>query len=770
TNAGEATITVTGNGNYAGASGNKTFTISKAALSGVTIADIASQTYTGTAIKPAVTVTFNGNAVAADQYTVSYTNNTNVGTAQVTLTAAESGNFSGTATKNFTITAKDLSGATIADIASQTYTGAPITPTLTVTLDGKELTAGTDYTVSYTNNTNVGTASATITGKGNYTGTASKTFTIAAATISASAEDVVVTYDGDAYGIEVSVTTPEEGYTIMYGTTAGTYTAEESPTLTDVGTTTVYYKVSADNYTDFTGSATITITPAEGTITFAEKEYTVKEGTDFTAPTPTTTPEGLTLKYTSSNTDVATVSETTGDVTVKGPGETTIMATSANANYAATGSYKLTVIEAKGYKIWINDGTNSIQITELNEKDVLGDKDEENDKAQSVYYSSKVNMLILTNAADFSIESARTDSLNIFLVGNSSLKRITGNNSCPLFVTTDGSYPGSLELGCEKTEKVVEGFSEVKLDSLQGLRVTKGAFDEDSVTVGAVLKPITDEKLYNIPDGDLSYYENEALKNAEPGTIAYLNKVIDEILYTYPLVNDNGVDSSDGSLVLNNQMTMNELLTLLGMTPTTNEYAKIMKGLTFMLPPGEGTIEIKAARYSENVDLDIVIYSGNKIIQLSDLNLKVIGLNDKIGNDDVIRLKYKWNGIGTVLLMPVSKGESASARKRIGRKTPASVGIYSIKVKPSKVCSSNPVTGYGEEYPTNTLPDEGKSIENDPPGENTIVIGEDDDPTGIVEVRNDSETDKVYDLQGRSVDNLQKAGVYIQDGKKIVVK
>jgi len=284
------------------------------------------------------------------------------------------------------------------------------------------------------------------------------------------------------------------------------------------------------------------------------------------------------------------------------------------------------------------------------------------------------------------------------------------------------------------------------------------------------LKPITDEKLYNIPDGDLSYYENEALKNAEPGTIAYLNKVIDEILYTYPLVNDNGVDPSDGSLVLNTQMTMNELLTLLGMTPTTDEYAKIMRGLTFILPSGEGTIEIKAARYSENVDLDIVIYSGNKIIQLTDLKLKVIGLNDKIGNDDVIKLKYKWNGIGTVLLMPVPKGESASARRRIGRKTPASVGIYSIKVKPSKVCSSNPVSNYGEEYPTHTLPDEGKSIENDPPGENTIVIGEEDDPTGIVEVKNDNHTDKVYDLQGRSVDNLQKAGVYIHDGKKIVVK
>ena len=63
-------------------------------------------------------------------------------------------------------------------IPAQPYTGSAIEPEVTV-MDGETtLTLGTDYEVSYSNNTNVGTATVTITGKGNYSGTVKKTFTI----------------------------------------------------------------------------------------------------------------------------------------------------------------------------------------------------------------------------------------------------------------------------------------------------------------------------------------------------------------------------------------------------------------------------------------------------------------------------------------------------------------------------------------------------------------------------------------------------------------
>ncbi len=73
----------------------------------------------------------------------------------------------------------DLSGATVAlPYANTPYTGKAITPSPTVTLDGKALSEGTDYQVSYSNNVSVGTATVTVTGVGGYEGEATATFAI----------------------------------------------------------------------------------------------------------------------------------------------------------------------------------------------------------------------------------------------------------------------------------------------------------------------------------------------------------------------------------------------------------------------------------------------------------------------------------------------------------------------------------------------------------------------------------------------------------------
>ncbi|WP_028510325.1 CAP domain-containing protein [Ruminococcus sp. NK3A76] len=77
----------------------------------------------------------------------------------------------------------NISLAVVTGIAYKTYTGSTVTQSPTVTFNGKTLTNGTDYTVSYKNNINIGTATITITGKGDYTGTVSKTFKINAASL-----------------------------------------------------------------------------------------------------------------------------------------------------------------------------------------------------------------------------------------------------------------------------------------------------------------------------------------------------------------------------------------------------------------------------------------------------------------------------------------------------------------------------------------------------------------------------------------------------------
>ena len=72
----------------------------------------------------------------------------------------------------------DISTGTIADIPDQDYTGSAIVPDITLTVGGQLLTEGTDYLVSCTNNVNLGTATLTATGMGDYTGTLTKDFRI----------------------------------------------------------------------------------------------------------------------------------------------------------------------------------------------------------------------------------------------------------------------------------------------------------------------------------------------------------------------------------------------------------------------------------------------------------------------------------------------------------------------------------------------------------------------------------------------------------------
>lgn len=77
-----------------------------------------------------------------------------------------------------TVSPKALSKDAITAIGDVTYNGKAQAPVLNVVDGTKALTADKDYTAVYSNNTNAGTAKVVITGKGNYSGTAERTFTI----------------------------------------------------------------------------------------------------------------------------------------------------------------------------------------------------------------------------------------------------------------------------------------------------------------------------------------------------------------------------------------------------------------------------------------------------------------------------------------------------------------------------------------------------------------------------------------------------------------
>jgi len=98
-----------------------------------------------------------------------------------TIKATLSGNdlyYDAIATKGFMINPKSIAGFAVEDISEQTYTGENITPP-TIVKDGtRTLLSGTDYTVTYENNKDAGTAVAAIAGKGNYTGNLAKNFVV----------------------------------------------------------------------------------------------------------------------------------------------------------------------------------------------------------------------------------------------------------------------------------------------------------------------------------------------------------------------------------------------------------------------------------------------------------------------------------------------------------------------------------------------------------------------------------------------------------------
>ena len=150
-------------------------------ISDATVEGVVDKVYTGEEVTQDVSVVLNDKTlVEGTDYTVDYDNNVNVGKATVTVTGT--GNYEGTVSKSFNITAQSVSEATVSGLGNKTYTGKAIEPTPTVKVGDTTLKSGTDYTVAYDNNINVGKATVTITGKGNYTGKLDVTFNIVANT------------------------------------------------------------------------------------------------------------------------------------------------------------------------------------------------------------------------------------------------------------------------------------------------------------------------------------------------------------------------------------------------------------------------------------------------------------------------------------------------------------------------------------------------------------------------------------------------------------
>ena len=275
--------------------------------------------YDGSEKKPAVEVKYGETTLAAADYTVSYSNNVNAGvnTASVTVTSNDNSSYKFTATKNFTIAPAPISGAVITDIADVTYDTKAHTPEVTVTFNGSPLEAGKDYDVAYTNNIYAGTATVTVTGKGNFTGTASKNFAIAQAYLSV--ENQTVTHfrtetDAKSFAVPADMFLADEketGFTITVTDYAGDEIFKTAPAVDGtnvnyqlngtVGTAFVEVKVKPDssNYANASFTLTFVVNDKEnvsGSISFPDGSA-VYTGTGIKYENATISGYSGTLRY-----------------------------------------------------------------------------------------------------------------------------------------------------------------------------------------------------------------------------------------------------------------------------------------------------------------------------------------------------------------------------------------------------------------------------------------------------------------------------------------
>lgn len=293
-NAGTGTITITGKGIYGG-SVKKTFTIKKLGISATAVSGTGNKVYTGSAIKPVPAVKAGGRTLKnGTDFTVSYKNNTEPGTA--TLIVNGKGNYSGSVSKTFKITARAINDVEVT-VPDTVFTGEQVRPDVVVSYGSYQFISDSDYTLSFKDNVNIGTASVVVTGKNHLSGSRTVTFPIEKADISSTEIAVKnATFTGSAVksGVDVRLgnVTLKEGthYTLSYknNVNAGTAQVTISGKGSLEGAVTKSFTIEKADISKASISANGTYTPDGVKIGINAKfgNYTLKSSDySFTAPT-----------------------------------------------------------------------------------------------------------------------------------------------------------------------------------------------------------------------------------------------------------------------------------------------------------------------------------------------------------------------------------------------------------------------------------------------------------------------------------------------------
>ena len=640
--------------------------------------------------------------------------------------------------------------------STYTYDGTEKKPTVTsVKLNDAELNA-TYYTVSYSNNTNAGDATVTVTGSGIYKNAATKTFTIGKGTITlsysaATAEGRI----GETFTAPTLNNPSQVAVTYSSSNTeVATIGTDGAVTLKGPGKTTITATFAGnDNYANATASYELTVgKQQEAGLSWTDEGVTFYIGDYWYGPR-LNNPNKLKVKYESSDEEVATIDED-GVVTPLSAGETWIMAIFEGSDEyePQTVRYALTVKER--YNLWV-DGN---QVTSDNCRDILGDG--------QFFYDEDKKMLVVSNSTKAVDIENRKGDLTIFLNGNSKLGRIFFNkgetdNSGKLTITTYENIPGATTLETSDANGVISGFSSMTIDEesytflldptkgqYQGgkLVTAEGAVAQTAI-IGQYIKPLVNGQTVTFPPGD---FDIENLTNA----------VIKDLLMTLLMdlgtsqveTDDDYYDASENCIVLNNLNSTNGVAVVVDNVqkgqyiPGSSDFAAAFKGgITFMVPNGEGKIILNV---QTEPGYKLMLMIGN-------------GTPTEIVRNERGDVEVDYN-VEKPTYCYIYLDQTAGTRgTRIGKREKSHGKVFSLKVSPAKSLSTNPLGGVPG-FPDSKTPEVDTFGEDDPTGINEIKVETDNTL--------ESNDDNWYDLQGRMIDKPTKAGIYIQNRKKIVIR
>ena len=721
-------------------------------------------------------------------------------------------------TANF-LSQTDLTNATIT-LEEETFTwdGQPKEPAVTKVVVGETEIDAKNYTVSWSDNVEPAEATAekapTVFVTGQYTckNTGTKTFTITKATaeLKFSKETATATMNAE-FEAPTLTKTPEtlEGVKFSSSNTAAATVDEATGAVTLVGggETTIKAEFAGDeHYKEAEASYVLTVNKIATELKYSKETAEATLGAEFEAPTLTKTPENLEgVEFTSSNTAAATVDKTTGAVTLVGAGETTIKAAFAGSTVyeASEASYTLTVNRAagEGYLLWVND----TQVTSDNAEDVLGHT-KDSSKPYYIYNKDKKQLYMDNDQTRTTVIESRMPELTVYIKDANKIKRIFFNNTGDtsnkgnLTFTTNGNYPGKLIIANPtKGESAIKGFSNISYNwDLTAIEPDGSYYDTttlemkyknemeatviaDTITIGEAIVPITEKRAITFEESQLVEKDEDGkVKKDESGNPIKANlsnysyapssttgepekNVIHISLNSANISDDAGgfdIENGVGGIYIEDTMTDEKAGQVAQdvndnkIVPGGTLYAERYDGFTFKLIAGSGTIEID--EIVENDHEFHLIIGTNKPITLNGNN-SIIRPYD--GKSVRVQAEIAFNvGAPTYCYLYMVKKTAGTRGTRLGKRDKAHGKLVSVQVRSTTVIPTEPPS----EATGGVIP---KSDDPEPETDPTP-------PTGIREVKSDKMAVKSgwYTIDGQKIAEPTQRGLYIKDGRKVVIK